>query len=940
MAIQSALVRRLRGAAVVSLFVLSGQALGAIDAQRDRDGLMGRYPGLRVSESNGRPLYFYGKPMTTAGDSRLAADTWLSNHGSAFGAGDLSLRYEWENDLTGGRLTVLTYSQQMDGLPVEFGMVKIVVLNGDQGHTVVSAGAKLAPRPEGGFEHAAVTSEQAVATVRAVKAYRTLPLWSDPELVVYFGEGDFAEWITPVRAWKFVGEQPDGAFSRKFTFFVDAATGNLVHARNEILNIDVTGRVMANATPSPFGNAAADHAGNPPQLRGVPNIRVRINGSNATSAFTDADGNFTIPWSGTAPVTLDCSVGDGQWARTVDAVTPVQTATTSATPGTPATLTLNTAPDQFTTAQVNAFIHQTSTHNFIKAYAPNWGPGSPTGESSIDVQFPANVQVSGTCNAFYNGTSTNFYNVGGGCNNTAFSSVVAHEYGHHIVNRLGLAQNAFGEGFGDCVSILQYDDFVVGRYFRTTGGAVRTPDTTNRQYPCSGCAVHTGGEVLGGVMCEIRRNYGTKYGSGPGLERARQDFLDWARITLGGEGTSDSAHPATLAQWLTINDDDGDLDNGTPDQCELLNAFGQHGIQGQGGVTVAFTFPDGLPTSVQPGSPASLRFDIANVCSTATPNSGRVFWRRAGVPTFTQIVATPVGANQYSAAIPAQDCGNVVEYYFQVGTSTGNAYSPASGSGPGVASYLVFDAVGTATVHNFEQANGWALGETTATTGAWVRVDPNGTIAQPENDNSAVGTMCWVTGQATAGAADGTADIDGGYTTLNSPAFDVSGFSDAEVSYYRWYSNGESASSPFADTFRIDVSTDGGATWTRAETVGPGSASDPNTNPGWRYASWRLSQFSLTPTAGVRVRFIAEDAGAGSLVEAAIDDFSIRGLNCATQDLCYADFNQDGGIDGSDVTAFFDAWSAGEPVADVNADGGVDGSDVETFFLAWENGGC
>ena len=123
MAIQSALVRRLRGAAVVSLFVLSGQALGAIDAQRDRDGLMGRYPGLRVSESNGRPLYFYGKPMTTAGDSRLAADTWLSNHGSAFGAGDLSLRYEWENDLTGGRLTVLTYSQQMDGLPVEFGMV-------------------------------------------------------------------------------------------------------------------------------------------------------------------------------------------------------------------------------------------------------------------------------------------------------------------------------------------------------------------------------------------------------------------------------------------------------------------------------------------------------------------------------------------------------------------------------------------------------------------------------------------------------------------------------------------------------------------------------------------------------------------------------------------------------------------------------------------------
>jgi hypothetical protein len=55
---------------------------------------------------------------------------------------------------------------------------------------------------------------------------------------------------------------------------------------------------------------------------------------------------------------------------------------------------------------------------------------------------------------------------------------------------------------------------------------------------------------------------------------------------------------------------------------------------------------------------------------------------------------------------------------------------------------------------------------------------------------------------------------------------------------------------------------------------------------------------------------------------------------------CPADFNEDGGIDGSDVDAFFAAWELGVCDADVNADGGVDGSDVDAFFAAWEAGGC
>lgn len=60
----------------------------------------------------------------------------------------------------------------------------------------------------------------------------------------------------------------------------------------------------------------------------------------------------------------------------------------------------------------------------------------------------------------------------------------------------------------------------------------------------------------------------------------------------------------------------------------------------------------------------------------------------------------------------------------------------------------------------------------------------------------------------------------------------------------------------------------------------------------------------------------------------------------ATPAACPADFNADGGVDGSDIDAFFTAWESGDGAADVNLDGGVDGSDVGVFFEAWEAGGC
>ncbi|MBL9002585.1 MAG: hypothetical protein JNK25_15760, partial [Phycisphaerae bacterium] len=77
------------------------------------------------------------------------------------------------------------------------------------------------------------------------------------------------------------------------------------------------------------------------------------------------------------------------------------------------------------------------------------------------------------------------------------------------------------------------------------------------------------------------------------------------------------------------------------------------------------------------------------------------------------------------------------------------------------------------------------------------------------------------------------------------------------------------------------------------------------------------------------VRVYPPDGGAAN-----ISGIAVLGITCP------ADFNRDGGVDGSDVEAFFDPWANGLPIADVNEDGGVDGADVELFFQSWEAGGC
>src|SRR5262249_42669334 len=145
-------------------------------------------------------------------------------------------------------------------------------------------------------------------------------------------------------------------------------------------------------------------------------------------------------------------------------------------PNASGTLVLNALPNEFATAQVNAFVDGTRAHDFFRSRSNFW---------LIDAPVVANVNQAGLCNAFFDG-AINFFRAQPGCADSAYSTIVSHEYGHYIVSRLGLGQGAFGEGFADSLAMLLYETPTIGKQFYGDGAAMRQPGFAGRQYPCSG----------------------------------------------------------------------------------------------------------------------------------------------------------------------------------------------------------------------------------------------------------------------------------------------------------------------------------------------------------------------------------------------------------------------------------------------------------------------
>jgi len=248
------------------------------------------------------------------------------------------------------------------------------------------------------------------------------------------------------------------------------------------------------------------------------------------------------------------------------------------------------------------------------------------------------------------------------------------------------------------------------------------------------------------------------------------------------------------------------------------------------------------------------------------PSGVQLTYRVDGGSTVTSPMTATGNPNEYSATIPAQLVGHTVEYRITAHSTLNDVVSHPAGGG-------TFDFHVDTVFEPFESAGGWTVGAVGdgATSGLWARLVPLGTIAQPEfDDTGAPGTTCFVT-QNGSGGVPGEADVDGGKTTLLSPVFDLSSggpYASVTARYRRWYSN--QLGSELDDTWRVDASNDGGTTWTNVEAAALG-------NNRWTAVSVDLLALFAAPHQ-VQLRFVADDAGGGSLVEAALDDFELAAV--------------------------------------------------------------
>ncbi|MGH9841108.1 MAG: S8 family serine peptidase [Blastocatellia bacterium] len=170
---------------------------------------------------------------------------------------------------------------------------------------------------------------------------------------------------------------------------------------------------------------------------------------------------------------------------------------------------------------------------------------------------------------------------------------------------------------------------------------------------------------------------------------------------------------------------------------------------------------------------------------------------------------------------------------------------------------------------NFETSQGWTTnpnGTDTATTGQWERGNPETTTSSGTKQlgTTVSGSNDLVTGRL-AGASAGTHDVDGGVTSIRSPAITLSGGTTFTLTFAYYLAHGTNSST--ADFFRVKILV-GSTVTTVFEELGAAN----NDDAAWATATVNLSQF-----AGQSIRILIEtaDASGASLVEAGVDDVKI-----------------------------------------------------------------
>ena len=636
----------------------------------------------------------------------------------------------------------------------------------------------------------------------------------------------------------------------------------------------ITGQVVGELYPESiiFGS----------EILGLPNVSVTIGG---TEYFADGDGNMNFPVSGPANANIELS---GPWSHVyTDGNTPdfnIQLMEGNNTVSFDADANIK---------ELSAYRNVNIVHDHCKALMPTF--------NGMDFSLTTNVDIAGECNAFYDGSSINFYDIGGGCNATSqIADVVYHEYGHGINDNyyqsLGanFMNGAMGEGYADYWGISITDNPHLGQGFYTTNeDGIRRYDMDPKVYPQDLVGeVHADGEIIVGAWYDSHLLMGADWLLTDDLFVQAYAGLQ-ATAFNGGEG---AAYVDVLLDVLQADDDDADITNGTPNGLAIVEGFAIHGITLLSNASLnhnpimAAAADEDIDIDVL----LILQFPFSDYLSEA-----QMFYNINEENNWTAVELLNPNGNNWTATIPGQPAGTVIEYYIGLVDIFGNLTSvqPAGAQtnpDPNLPNYIL---VGVEKViehdgDTTEEFGQWQTGVPgdLATTGTWELNIPIGSFATPgdlstvvapyyEHTGGVDGLLCFLTGQSTTpDGGIGENDVDGGHTTLRSPIVDISGFEDPVLSYWRWYVNApQGGANPGQDWWQVQVSDDGGSSWVYVENT-------KTQDIKWRRNAFRVQDF-VDITSEFRMQMIASDSlhigqnlDGGSLIEAAVDDIYLWDL--------------------------------------------------------------
>jgi hypothetical protein len=221
--------------------------------------------------------------------------------------------------------------------------------------------------------------------------------------------------------------------------------------------------------------------------------------------------------------------------------------------------------------RVNAFVR-----NFIKIASID--PNNPQ-NNFLDKPVRVNTRVQSAmmknCNAWFDPSelSLNFLEADEKCEASShFGDIMYHEWGHALDNALGgIHDSSFSEAVGDITAMLMTGDSKLAPGFVKGSSAPIRDLTTFKHYPEDQNAdPHKESLILSGAWYETFMRMREHYGDEAGKMKTAEIFF---KHLVSTESYLESYQGALVA-----DDDDNNLENGTPHMCYFNVAFAKRGI--------------------------------------------------------------------------------------------------------------------------------------------------------------------------------------------------------------------------------------------------------------------------------------------------------------------------------------------------------------------------